>query len=331
MERAVIVLLALALIVVAVLHFSRGGPAATESAAQDVANQRYVLITFINGSPYWIDSKAGLYDKAKELGVKADFAGSPTGDVNQQIDEIKRAIAQKVDGIVMIPVADTVSTAINEAIDHNIPVVCADADAPSSNRYCFIGTGHYNAGRQGGEKLASLLDGRGEVALIYLAGSDHLAKRIQGYKDALAKFPGIKVVAVGNDKGSQTEGEKECRAILQANPNVVGFGCVDAVAGEGAAVAVKLAGKAGKVKIVAMDRDEATLQFIRDGVIDASVAQRTYLMPYLALQMLYDLRNDRIRFTKDWRKVGVNPLPINVDTGTFVITKDNVDQFRRNK
>ena len=249
--------------------------------------------------------------------------------MNQQIDEIKRAIAQKVDGIVMIPVADTVTSAINEAMDHHIPVVCADADAPSSRRYCYVGTGNYNAGFQGGQTLAKLLDGRGEVALIYIPGSDNLAQRIRGYKDSLAKFPDIKIVAVGNDKGSQTEAEKECRAILQANPNLAGFGCVAAIGGEGAAVAVKQAGKAGKVKIVAMDRNEATLQFIQEGVIDASIAQRTYLMTYMALQMLYDLRNDRIRFTQDWKKVGVNPLPINVDTGTFVITKANVAQFRR--
>jgi ribose transport system substrate-binding protein len=96
-------------------------------------------------------------------------------------------------------------------------------------------------------------------------------------------------------------------------------------------VAVKQAGKTGQVKIVAMDRDEATLQFIQEGVIDASIAQRTYMMTYLALQMLYDLRNDRIKFIDDWRKVGVNPLPPVVDTGTFVIDKDNVGSFRRNR
>jgi hypothetical protein len=33
----------------------------------------------------------------------------------------------------------------------------------------------------------------------------------------------------------------------------------------------------------------------------------------------------------DWRKVQVNPLPANVDTGSFVINKENVASFRRNK
>jgi ribose transport system substrate-binding protein len=331
MERIIIVILAIALIVVVVVKIGprhAGAGAAVEPGRLD---QHYVMISAVTGGPYWIDSKLGLADKAKELGVSAVFTGPPTVDVNAQIESVNRAIAQKVDGIIMCAVADSVAPAIDEAIAAGIPVVCADADAPSSKRYSFIGTGNYNAGYRGGEQLAKLLGGRGEVALMYIPGWDNLIQRIQGYKDALAKYPDIKIVKIGNDKGSQTEAEKECRAILQAFPNLAGFGCVAAIGGQGAAVAVKQASKKGKVKIVAMDRDEATLQFIQEGVIDASIAQRTYMMTYLALQMLYDLRNNRIKFTDDWRKVGVNPLPPVVDTGTFVINKENVDSFRRNK
>jgi len=335
MERIIIVVLVIALVIVGIVKF--GGPApvvvgnAAEAAAQAASNQRYVMISAVTGGPYWIDSKAGLYDKAKELGVKAVFTGPPTVDVNQQIDAVERAIAQHVDGIIMVAVADAVTPAIDKAIEAGIPVVCADADAPSSKRYSFIGTGNYNAGFRGGETLARLLNGRGEVALMYIPGWDNLMQRIKGYQDALAKYPGITIVKIGNDKGSQTEAEKECRAILQAYPNLAGFGCVAAVGGQGAAVAVKQAGKTGLVKIVAMDRDEATLQFIQEGVIEASIAQRTYMMAYLALQMLYDLHNDRIKFIDDWKKVQVNHLPPTVDTGTFVIDKNNVASFRRNR
>ena len=329
MERVINVLLATALLAVVVLHFGqkKTGPAGLDQKngaltphARNAAMQHYVMISAVTGAPYWIDLKNGLRDKARELGVDANFTGPPTVDVNAQIDEINRAIAQKVDGIIMVAMADSVTPAIDQAIAAGIPVVCADADAPSSKRYSFIGTGNYNAGYQGGEELARLLDGRGEVALLTIPGSDNLARRVKGYQDALAKYPGIKIVQVGNDHGSQTEAEKECRALIQVYPHLAGFGCVAAAGGQGAAVAVKQAGKTGKIKIVAMDRDEATLQFIQEGVIDASIAQRTYTMSYLALQMLYDLRNERIKFADDWRKVKVNPLPPNVDTGSFVIT-----------
>jgi ribose transport system substrate-binding protein len=331
MERIIIAVLVVILIVVLVVKIGPRRPEAAGPAATGLARQHYLMITAVTGGPYWIDSKAGLYDKARELGVNAVFTGPPTVDANAEIEAINRAVAQKVDGIIVCAVADSVSPAIDKAVDSGIPVVCADADAPSSQRYSFIGTGNFNAGYRGGEELARLLGGRGEVALMYIPGWDNLIQRVEGYKAALAKYPEIKVVKVGNDKGSQTEAEKECRAILQAFPNLAGFGCVAAVGGQGAAVAVKQSGKAGKVRIVAMDRDEATLQFIQEGVIDASIAQRTYMMTYLALQMLYDVRNDRIKFTGDWRKIGVNPLPPVVDTGTFVIDRTNVDAFRRNK
>jgi ribose transport system substrate-binding protein len=340
MERIINVILAIALLAVIVFHSGpkKAGPASPEQKngalrhpGKTAATQHYVMISAVTGAPYWIDLKHGFRDKAEELGVEANFTGPPTVDVNAQIDEINRAIAQKVDGIIMVAMADSVTPAIDQAIAAGIPVVCADADAPSSKRYSFIGTGNYNAGYQGGEELARLLGGRGEVALLTIPGSDNLTKRVKGYQDALAKYPGIKIVQVGNDHGSQTEAEKECRALIQVYPKLAGFGCVAAAGGQGAAVAVKQAGKVGKIKIVAMDRDEATLQFIQEGVIDASIAQRTYTMSYLALQMLYDLRNERIKFADDWQKVKVNPLPPSVDTGSFVIMKQNVDYFRRSQ
>ena len=338
MERVINVILAIALLALVIVHFKSKPSGAGRSGQENLALtqggkvaaiQRYVMISAVTGSPYWIDSKDGLRDKAKELGVEANFIGPPTVDVNAQIDEVNRAIAQKVDGIIMVPMADSVTPAIDQAIAAGIPVVCADADAPSSKRYSFVGTGNYNAGFQGGEKLAQLLGGRGEVALLTIPGADNLSKRVKGYQDALAKYPAIKIVQIGNDHGSQTEAEKECRALIQVYPNLAGFGCVAAAGGQGAAVAVKQAGKVGKIRIVAMDRDEATLQFIQEGVIDASIAQRTYTMSYQALQMLYDLRNGRIKFADDWRKLQVNPLPPNVDTGSFVIVKKNVDYFRQ--
>jgi len=326
-ERAINVVLAIVIVILAFAKFGGGAHKAAAPGVPPVKAQQYVMIAAATGAPYWIDSKAGLYDKAQELGVKAVFTGPQTVDVNQQIDAINRAIAQHVDGIIMVPMADSVTPAINKALDAGIPVVCADADAPSSRRYTFVGTGNYQAGRQVGELLSKTLGGEGEVALIYIPGADNLAQRLNGCKDALKTFPGIKVVAIGNDQGSLTEGQKVCRTIMQAHPDLKGFGCVDAGGGQGAAVAVKEANKIGKVHIVGMDRDEATLQFIEQGIIDASIGQRTYTMSYTALQLVYNLRNNQINMVRDWRKLGISPLPMLIDTGSFVITKDNVKEF----
>ena len=135
---------------------------------------------------------------------------------------------------------------------------------------------------------------------------------------------------IGNDQALATEAEKVARSFLQAYPDLAAFGCVDAAGGEGCAVAVKEAGKVGKVKIIAMDRNETTLEFIEQGIIEASIAQRTYAMAYLGVQLLYDLNHNNIQIVNNWREAKVIPLPRNIDTGTIVIDKNNVRAFRRN-
>jgi ribose transport system substrate-binding protein len=78
-----------------------------------------------------------------------------------------------------------------------------------------------------------------------------------------------------------------------------------------------------------MDRNETTLQYIDQGLIEASIAQRTYTMAYLGLQMLYDLRHNNIKLVNNWQEAGIIPLPNAVDTGTLVISKTNVKAFMR--
>ncbi len=329
MERALNVILAVLVIALVFMQLQEKTPGLVAGNPQ-TRDQRYVMVAAATWGPYWIDSKAGLHDKGRELGVDTIFTGPPTVDVNGQVESIQRAIADGVDGLIVAPMSDALTPAINQAVDKGIPVVCADADAPSSKRLAFIGTGNFEAGRQGGEMLAEALGGSGQVALMTIPGVDNLARRVDGYRAAFAEYPAIEVVAVGNDQGSVAQAQKAARAILQAHAGLDGFGCVGAAGGQGAAVAVKEAGLEGKVQIVSMDRDEATLQFIEEGVIHGSIAQRTYTMTYVALQLLYDLHNDRIQWLENADKVGVDPLPPFVDTGSFAITKDNVRYFFRN-
>jgi ribose/xylose/arabinose/galactoside ABC-type transport system permease subunit/ABC-type sugar transport system substrate-binding protein len=327
MERIVNVALAAVVVLLLLFGFRSGGATATGYGKRN--KQTYVMISAATWGPYWIDSKNGLADKARELGVDADFEGPDKMDPDGEIAYIEKAIARKVDGIIVVAMAPSVGKAIDEAIDKGIPVVCADADAPASKRFSFIGTGNYNAGNQGGEILAKEIGYKGDVALVSIPGADNLDQRVAGYKAALAKYPGIRIVAVGNDQGSPPIAQAQCRAILQAHPDLAGFGCVAAIGGQGAAVAVKEAHKAGQIKVVAMDRDEATLDDVDEGLIQATICQRTYAMPYIALQLLYNLRNQDIKLVRDWQKVGVNPLPPTIDTGSFVVTQENVAYFHR--
>lgn len=327
-ERAINVALALALVLVLVFGVGRRTDSVVTGKAASGHKQKYVEISLATGLSYWIDGKQGLKDKAAELGVDQDFTGPTDASPNKQIDAINTAVAQGVSGIILVPASATALTpAINKAVEAGVPIVCVDTDAPGSKRFSFIGTGNYNAGLTGGERMGKVLNGKGKVAILTLPGQDNLNERVRGYRDALKKYPGIEVVAEGDTKSQPSVAQTVCRNLLQAYPDLSAFGCVEAAGGPAAAVAVKEAGKVGKVKIVSMDRDEPTLQSIEEGVIDSTVAQRSYMMSYTALQMLYNLKNDQVKLVKDWKSAKINPLPPSVDTGSFLITKENVSQF----
>jgi len=329
MAKALSILFAATTILLAALYFSRPraaqGPVAGGQGA--AAGEEYLFVGVSVGNAYWIDARVGFGDAGKDLGVMAQFDGPQGSDVKQQVDTVEKGIARGVKGIILSPAEpQAVVPVINKAVEAGIPVLTVDTDSPNSKRYTFIGTGNYEAGVIGGRLLGEAIGGKGKVALLTIPGQWNLEERVRGYKDALAKF-GIEVVAIGNDRAEEGQAKAEAERILQAYQDLAGFGCVDAAGGVGAAVAVRDAGKKGAIKIIAMDRNDATLDFIKKGFIQASLAQRTYTMAYLGLQMLYGLNHDRIKMVKDWRKAATCPLPALVDTGTVVITPENVEFF----
>ena len=328
MERALNVLLAAAVVLLLIFRpWGSTGRQAAGSGPQGAANEEYVFIGVSVGNPYWVDARLGLEDKARLLGVLSELRGPTGSDPNMQVAEFEQVLARKPAGILIAPASDALRPMINRAVENGVPVVCIDTDDPLSKRYTYIGTDNYNAGLQTGELLARAVGGKGEVALLMIPGQSNLEGRARGCRDALARYPGISIVKTGNDQALSAEAEKVARSILQAYPDLAGFACVDAAGGEGCAVAVNEVGKGGVVKIIAMDKNETTLQYIEQGLIEASIAQRTYTMAYVGLQLLYDLQHNNIRLVNNWREAGIIPLPSTIDTGTLVITKANVKAF----
>ncbi|MBE3131564.1 MAG: substrate-binding domain-containing protein, partial [Acidobacteria bacterium] len=160
-------------------------------------------------------------------------------------------------------------------------------------------------------------------------GQSNLEERLAGYRSALSAFKDIQIVQIVDDQTDPVIAAQGAAALLQKYPDLAGIGCVDAVGGSGAATAVREAKKAGKVKIVAMDRGNEILDAIKEGVISASVAQQTALMPYYATTILYNLYNSKVAITSNNKAAGVLGIPVIIDTGAIVIDSSNYTYFRR--
>ena len=81
-----------------------------------------------------------------------------------------------------------------------------------------------------------------------------------------------------------------------------------------------------------MDTDPDTLEWIRKGVIVATVSQKPYTMAYFGLMMLDHLYHQKLtNLQANWATDGFAPIPSFVDTGSTLIDKSNVDAFLQEK
>ena len=301
----------------------------TTEAAESSEPEKYAVIMGVNQLEFFDALKAGVCDAAKELGASWYYAGSQDLSPEEVAEAIDQAVAQKVTGFVVHGQFQETGAAIDNAIEAGVPVICVNTDI-ESNRLSFLGCDPYNTGVQMAKTMAELIGGKGKIIISnYISGGQPSAiQNMEGCRDELeANWPEIEIVAEVDDKADETTAATAVGAALQANPDVVGVIGMQAPSAVGAATAVREAGLEG-ITIVGRDRDAATLELIEDGEVAASFAQNSYVEGYIAVQWLHDYINGNLKVTSDYLSAGINPLPDKVDSGSIIITKDNVDQFK---
>ena len=326
MKRRLTPLLGLvALLLCSGCHPQTGPAVKTDSKRADL----YIQVSALGNLEYFYDHKLGLKKAGELYGVQTEYTGPADLDMGAMVAALELAIAKKPGGLVVVGFEDSLTPVVNKAVEAGIPVVTVDADLPRSKRIAFVGTGNFNAGYRGGLKLAELVGGKGKVALLTKTGQSNLEERIRGYQGALAKYPHITIVQVANTESDPAKATQVAALILQRYDDLAGLACVEAAGGAGAATAVKEANRIGRVKVVAMDRDNSVLKYIEQGVIQATVAQQTALMPIYAVGILYQLNHADVAITSDNAAARVSGAPNSIDTGVIIVDQSNAKFFMR--
>jgi ribose transport system substrate-binding protein len=296
-------------------------------SAQAKTNETYVMVSNVAAHPYWIDAKKGGEDAAAELGVKWVYTGPADFNTPAQVTTLEQIIQTRPAGIIVAALQpDAITAAINKAIAAGIPVVTVDTDAPKSNRMTYLGTDNYSAGVTMGKRMAEITNGKGKIGLASVPGQFNLEERIRGIRDAIKDYPDMRLVTVVDDKNDDSATATATVAMLQANPDITVVGAINAV-GAGVASALRQTGKVGKVKAVLFDITDPIIAALEDGSVDSTLVQRTYMMSYLGVKLLYG-NNHKTPYLANWDKNKIVTLPNAVDTGVMVITKSQLAAFK---
>jgi ribose transport system substrate-binding protein len=293
-------------------------------------SEHYFLIATNINLTYWQSAHEGFTRAAAQYGVTEDMRGPDTFNPAIEVDEFRAAVARKPAGI-LVSVSDPklMGPEINKAMAAGIPVITIDSDAPDSQRLYFIGTNNLEAGRLGGQFVATQLNGKGNAVFFSMPGQPNLEERLKGYKDVFANYPGIKIVEVFDIKGQSTAAMDKAQEYMARTgaAKINAFICLEASAGKDVGESFKRS-KPQDAMLMAMDVDQATLELVKEGTIQATISQKPFTMAFLGLKALDDLHHYPLQpLARDYGSDASSPIPAFVDTGVSLVDKGNVDKF----
>ena len=290
-------------------------------------------VTYYTSVPYWIDGLRGLEAAAKQLGINfnrnKNFYGPADGNGQEQARIIDELVAKGVKGIIVSPAdGDAIIGACRNAMKKGIPVITVISGINDRDAYYGeLGGTNYNVGVTGGNYVADLIGKKGKVGILTIPGVPVHDQRSTGYLETFAKYPNIEVLPLVNTDADPNKGQERAAALIQANSDLKALIGTDSVGGAAAARAVKEAGKVGDIMVLGMDRDEDLLGYIKEGIVTATVASKSFTTKYMAMHYIYWILNNTIKDVSDWQAAGVNPVPRVTDTGNMIIDASNVDIF----
>jgi ribose transport system substrate-binding protein len=295
--------------------------AASAASAKDIKDLQIAVIPKV-AVPFFDDCNTGAKTAADALGVKYQWVVPQNTQGSTQVRILEDLIAKRVDGIaISVNEPKSVEAAIKKAVANGIKVVTFDSDSPNSGRSMYIGTINTAAGETMGESMAKAIGGEGEVAVVTgQLGAVNLNERITGIKNALAKYPKIKLVATEGTEDDLAKAVSTTESIFRAHPALKGIFGVSQVGGPAVSKVMatkEFAVKKATVKVFAFDDLPDTIKGVKEGYIQGIMVQRPITMGKLAVEHLVD------------QITGKETAPKDVDTGVNVVTSQNLGSYTK--
>ena len=265
---------------------------------------------------FWLTVKAGAEAAGDEFGAEILWQGpAKETEIVKQINIVQDMINRHIDGLVLAACDENaLIPTIEQAMNQDIPVITIDSGVKSDLPLSFVATDNVAGAKLAAETLVELIGGSGAVGLIpFVPGAATSEMREQGFVEGIKQFPEVELVATLYCHSDVAKAMDVTQDMLTANADLKGIFAANEAAAIGSAQAIRAAGKAGEVKLVAFDASEEEISGLKDGTIQALVVQNPFKMGYDGVKAAIDAMHDR-------------PVPKRIDTGVTVVTMENFNK-----
>jgi ribose transport system substrate-binding protein len=267
------------------------GGSTTTGGSTSGKTYKMTFIQGVAGDGFYVTMGCGIQAEAKKLGnVTVNIQGPSKFDPTLQNPIIESVTAAKPDVILIAP--DDVSASrppIAQAMAAGIKVVLVDTTlSDPSGAVSQISSDNLAGGADAFAAVKQLVPGGGQVLVVNVnPGISTTDQRTSGFATAAKADPKFHYVGVQYDNDSASIAAQVTLAALQKNPGIVGIFATNLFSAEGAATGIRQAGKSGKVKVVGFDADPAQITALKQGTVQALIAQAPYAIGTNAVDQAY--------------------------------------------
>jgi len=265
---------------------------------------------------FWQAVKQGSEKAAQEFNVEITFEGPETESmVDKQLEMLQAALGKNPSAVAFAALDSKAAVPLLEkAHASNIPVIGFDSGVDSDIPVTTAATDNRAAAALAADKMAELIGGSGEVALIVHDQTSRTGiDRKEGFEQRIKeKYPDIKIVDIQYAGGDQLKSTDAAKAIILAHPDLKGFFGANEGSALGVVNAVTELKKEGKIVVIGYDSGKGQLDAIKSGVMAGAITQDPIGIGYWAVKAGVMAMNGE----------KVEPF---IDTGFHWFDKSNMD------
>ena len=247
-------------------------------------------------NPWRMAQTASLKDEAAKRGYELVVTDAQD-QTAKQVADVEDLIARRVDVILLAPREfEGLAPALLAAREAQIPVILVDREAegtPGEDFVTFLGSNFVDQGRRAAEWLVKETGGTaGIVELTGTPGSSVAADRSRGFKEVIAKHPGMKILASQTGEFSRAQGQRVMQNVAQSlGRQITAVYAHNDEMALGAIQALKASGlnPGTGVKVVSIDGQRAALEAIQRGELGATVESNPRFGP-IAFETIEQVR-----------------------------------------
>lgn len=252
----------------------------------------FALIAEESDNDYWRLIEKGAKQTAQENDVYLEYVAPKKADNSKLLKLFDRMIAAKVDGIIIQGVeGQRFTELVHKGVERGIPIITIDTDVESSERNVYVGTNNFFAGELAGKTIIENTTGPQYVGIVMgRFEAINQQERIAGFKHAIESTDRIHIIAREESNITEIGATEAAYSLLKQYPEINAFIGTSALDGIGIVNGIKEFSPNKDIYITAFDVLPETLDLVRTGTLDATIAQYPKKMGAKSVEIMVGLQ-----------------------------------------